>query len=162
MGAIRLTMKGVTKIYANAMKAHEDEVPKAMEQSVNKMAGLYINVAKKNTPVGKHLARYDKKLKKIFRSNSEHMKRSWGLDGPLKKTALSYTRKVGNSASYASYVNDGHIQHPGQYVPLLGKSLKKRWVEGLNMREKAEKAVRDGREKIVRHYLIQAERGLLK
>lgn len=41
--------------------------------------------------------------------------------------------------SYASYVNDGHRQQPGRYVPILGKRLVENWVDGLNMAEKAEK-----------------------
>ena len=35
-----------------------------------------------------------------------------------------------NSTEYASYVEFGHRQRPGRYVPALGKSLKAGWVKG--------------------------------
>ena len=34
---------------------------------------------------------------------------------------------------YASYVEYGHRQEPGRYVPVLGKRLKKSWVQGRHM-----------------------------
>lgn len=70
--------------------------------------------------------------------NSEHMKRSWNA-GAIEQNGREYKIKVFNTASYASYVNDGHRQQPGRYVPILGKRLVDNWVDGLNMAEKAEK-----------------------
>lgn len=70
--------------------------------------------------------------------NSEHMRRSWNA-GTVEREGREYKVKVFNIASYASYVNDGHRQQPGRYVPILGKRLVKNWVDGLNMAEKAEK-----------------------
>ena len=35
-----------------------------------------------------------------------------------------------NPTEYASYVEYGHRQTPGRYVPALGKSLKANWVKG--------------------------------
>ena len=74
---------------------------------------------------------------KVITSDSEHMKRSWKAD-PAKKKGHDYIAKVMNTASYASFVNDGHRQHPGQFVPILGKRLVNGWVNGLHMEEKAE------------------------
>ncbi len=70
--------------------------------------------------------------------NSEHMRRSWNA-GTVEREGREYKVKVFNTASYASYVNDGHRQQPGRFVPILGKQLAKGWVDGLNMTEKAEK-----------------------
>lgn len=42
----------------------------------------------------------------------------------------NYTITVSNSVFYASYVEYGHRQTPGRYVPALGKQLKEGWVEG--------------------------------
>ena len=39
---------------------------------------------------------------------------------------------------YASYVENGHRQTPGRYVPVLGKKLVKSWVEGKHMLEISE------------------------
>lgn len=38
--------------------------------------------------------------------------------------------EIVNPVEYASYVEYGHRQKPGQYVPALGKKLKKGWVKG--------------------------------
>jgi hypothetical protein len=66
---------------------------------------------------------------------------------------------VFNSASYASYVNDGHKQTPGRYVPILGKRLVKGFVDGLNMAEKAaaatEKSAKTVMEDAIKKHLEQ-------
>ena len=47
-----------------------------------------------------------------------------------------YTIEVADPVDYASYVESGHRQKPGRYVPAIGKQLKKSWVEGkLMMKE---------------------------
>lgn len=42
-----------------------------------------------------------------------------------------------NPVEYASYVEFGHRQQPGRYVPALGKRLKKAWVPGQLMMNKS-------------------------
>jgi len=49
---------------------------------------------------------------------------------PVEKHGNSYVVTVANNTEYASYVEFGHRQKPGRYVPALGKSLKANWVEG--------------------------------
>lgn len=49
---------------------------------------------------------------------------------PITKRGLSYVITVKNPTRYASYVEYGHTQTPGRYVPAIGKSLKRGWVDG--------------------------------
>lgn len=57
-----------------------------------------------------------------------------------------YRVTLSNSVSYAMYVDEGHRQHVGQFVPAIkaegadtwGARLKKPWVNGLFFKEKAE------------------------
>lgn len=42
----------------------------------------------------------------------------------------TYTIDVINPMKYASYVEFGHRQTPGRYVPAIGKRLKQSWVNG--------------------------------
>lgn len=83
---------------------------------------------------------------------SEHMRRSWQM-GTITKKGKTFTLPVLNTASYASFVNDGHRQTPGRYVPSIpiiengeiigyGARLKKPFVPGLDITGKAEAAVR--------------------
>lgn len=161
MAKVRVSLKGCQKIYENALKLGDGEVQQAMEKSVATLSGVYLRTAKKNTPVGKKIVRKDPKTGKVYRSNSEHMRRSWDV-GEVEKKALGYSQQVFNSASYASYVNDGHRQRPGRYVPLLGKSLVASWVDGLNITEKAQKAVREASQKVIKRNLHAVEKRLFK
>ena len=52
---------------------------------------------------------------------------------PVEKVGNTYTVTIVNATEYASYVEFGHRQRPGRYVPALGKSLKASWVKGCFM-----------------------------
>ena len=47
-------------------------------------------------------------------------------------------RVIENPVMYSSYVEYGHRQTPGRYVPAIGKRLKASWVEGKYMLKKSE------------------------
>lgn len=108
------------------------------------LAQHYLAEAIANTPVGETKTSSDGK----YRSESEHMRRSWEAER-INDTTV----KVQNTASYASYVNDGHRQQPGRFIPVLGKRLTKSFVKGLHMQEKAEAATRKASDKIMKNAL---------
>lgn len=58
-----------------------------------------------------------------------NLRRSWTIL-PIEKQGNEYIVTLINNAEYASYVEFGHRQKPGRYVPALGKSLKKSWTPG--------------------------------
>lgn len=49
---------------------------------------------------------------------------------PVEKQGDRYVVAVENSAEYASFVEFGHRQQPGRFVPALGRRLKENWVGG--------------------------------
>jgi len=49
---------------------------------------------------------------------------------PVEKQGDNYVVTIVNNTEYASYVEYGHRQRPGRYVPALGKRLKANWVKG--------------------------------
>ena len=57
------------------------------------------------------------------------LRRGWTV-GEVSKIGNTYQIEVINPVIYASYVEFGHRQTPGRYVPALGVKLKKSWVEG--------------------------------
>lgn len=61
---------------------------------------------------------------------------------PVEKVGDSYVVTVVNNTEYASYVEFGHRQKPGRYVPALGKSLTANWVEGQFMLTISEEKLR--------------------
>lgn len=99
-----------------------------------------------------------KQLKRIAKSKkgntyrvltpSEHMQRSWmALD--IRKKGLKQIIPIVNTASYASFVNDGHRQQKGRFVPAIGKRLTKSFVPGKHITDAAEKKVRSKTGKIL-------------
>ena len=91
---------------------------------------------------------------------SEHMRRSWDAE-TVKKQGRTYSVKVFNSASYASYVNDGHRQRPGRFVPAIGKRLVRSWVPGQHMAELAEQKTRRSSKRLLSRIITAyLERGL--
>ena len=58
-----------------------------------------------------------------------NLRRSWQV-GSVVRRGDAFEIEVFNTAEYASYVEYGHRQRPGRYVPALGKRLKNGWVKG--------------------------------
>lgn len=57
----------------------------------------------------------------------------------IARMGNDYIIIVENPVKYASYVEHGHRQEPGRFVPALGKRLKASWVEGKYMLTISEK-----------------------
>lgn len=125
-------------------EALQHNLPSLNENITDNLAQNYLAEAIANTPVGALAISPDGK----YRSDSEHMRRSWEAERINDSTV-----KVLNSASYASYVNDGHRQRPGRFIPVLGKRLTKSFVKGLHMQEKAEAATRRASDTIMKNAL---------
>ena len=67
---------------------------------------------------------------------SGDLRRSWQLKGPFF-AGSDITVELKNSKNYASFVENGHRQTPGRYVPAIGKKLKASWVPGQHFLQKA-------------------------
>lgn len=137
---------------------------------VNELAGRVLRKVKKKTPVGpgvfeviynddgsvKKYKRGKRKgkarLKKVAKGGT--LRRGWNAT-PSERRGGTYEAKVLNNVKYASYVEYGHRQHVGQFVPVLGKRLKKPWVPGQHMLQKAHDEVKKDVEKIVRRRFRQ-------
>lgn len=57
---------------------------------------------------------------------------------PIKKTGNKSEISIINPVHWASYVEYGHRQTPGRYVPAIGKRLKYAWVDGRFMLTESE------------------------
>ena len=123
-------------------------------ETAAELAGRLLTKAKKRTPVGvvpKDL--YDNKKSTVTVTGASGKKRKFasreaaiyqqywaGYTGgtlrdawtilPVEKQGNNYVVTIVNNTEYASYVEYGHRQRPGRYVPALGKSLKANWVKG--------------------------------
>lgn len=57
---------------------------------------------------------------------------------PIVQAGDTFEVEIINPVEYAPYVEYGHRQSPGRYVPAIGKSLKRSWVPGKFMLTKSE------------------------
>lgn len=60
------------------------------------------------------------------------LRRNWTV-GEIQRTGDVYEIEIINPTDYAEYVEYGHRQEPGRYVPAIGKTLKRAWVSGTFM-----------------------------
>lgn len=85
----------------------------------------------KRTPVGEGTtATVGDKTVKVSQGGT--LRRSWKA-GNVENIGEYWTSTVFNPIEYASYVEYGHRQTPGRFVPAIGKKLKRSWVEGQHM-----------------------------
>lgn len=123
------------------------------EAAVRELAARLLALVKKRTPVGKRpenlsvaprtvevVGQSGKKYKMLSREGailSQYwsgyrggtLRQAWTVS-EVRKTGDSYEIEVINPIEYASYVEFGHRQTPGRYVPAIGKQLKRSWVPG--------------------------------
>lgn len=60
------------------------------------------------------------------------LRRSWELNGPDKK-GFKFEMDLANNLEYALYIELGHRQEPGRFVPAIGKRLVADYVPGSYM-----------------------------
>lgn len=132
-----VNLQKLLKQYKNVADRRDiDEIKKRM---CKKLGAIYLKVAKENTPKG--LIQTYTINGKERKTESERMRQKWGA-GKVKVTPTRASIEVFNTTSYASYVDKGHRQNVGQFVPVLGKRLKSPWVEGLHITDKAKRTVK--------------------
>ena len=81
--------------------------------------------------------------------------RAWAQSLPVRHTGNTYEITVSNPVEYASYVEYGHRQEPGRFVPAIGKRLKKSWVEGQHMMTFSEEKIRSIQPQVLERVLAQ-------
>ena len=81
-------------------------------------------------------------------------------EATLAKAGEQYTVTIINNLEYASYVEYGHRQTPGRYVPALGKTLKASWVPGKLMLTISEQEVKALVPSILNDMLYDALKGV--
>ena len=57
------------------------------------------------------------------------LREGWKIDS-VKKIGNDYEVRVYNPVPYAMYVEYGHTQQAGKYIPAINKKLKNSWVQG--------------------------------
>lgn len=97
------------------------DVDKFYEAAIKDIAQRLLARVKQKTPVGV----YEESGK-----NGGTLRRNWTISKNVTKQGTTYSIEIINPIEYASYVEYGHRQEVGRYVPAIGKKLVKPWVEG--------------------------------
>ena len=104
----------------------------AFTESVAKELGArLLRMVKKRTPVGVKPEWVDPDILQKYWSGytGGTLRDAWKVL-PVEKHGNDYIVTIVNDTEYVSYVEYGHRQRPGRYVPALGKRLKESWVPG--------------------------------
>lgn len=112
--AIRVDIKGLDdslKKLKDLPQIFDEELSKAMNDE-----GLdWRDDVRANTPV-----------------DTGDLRRSWVFAG-VEKSGFIFEMDLSNNLEYADYVEYGHRQEPGRFVPAIGKRLKANYVSGYYM-----------------------------
>ena len=151
MGSFNIS--GLKELQKNLNKLQDPD--KFVEACARELAARLLRMVVKRTPVGDYskeiqvVAKRDSKnhkkgdtyQKKVNPSGKKGgtLRRGW-TDGqrvetyaayvPIHHFGNTYVIEIVNPIEYASYVEYGHRQEPGRYVPAIGKKLKHGWVRG--------------------------------
>nr|DAR69606.1 MAG TPA: type I neck protein [Caudoviricetes sp.] len=113
----RMDMSELHKFQAQLQQMTTQEKQKLYEDCLKELAARFLRKVIKRTPV-----------------ISGHLRRGWSalLKDAIRvqKIGSTYRIELVNNTEYASYVEYGHRQTPGRFVPAIGKQLKESWVEG--------------------------------
>lgn len=90
----------------------DSDIDDFIKLATNELAGELMRLAVNKTPV-----------------DSGQLRDRWRMTR-VKKISNGYEVRVINPVEYASFVEKGHRQTPGRYVPAIGKRLKKSFVKG--------------------------------
>ena len=114
------------------MEKLEKEQDAFCRKSAQELAARLLYLVGKRTPVGTipEDAVEDEKIAQQWEGyTGGTLRRGWTASRP-KKGSDGWEIEIINNVIYASYVEYGHRQTPGRYVPAIGKKLKSGWVEG--------------------------------
>lgn len=124
------------------LQANKD---KFAEECIKALAQELLRRVIKRTPVGyygikeQRIAKKDSKNHKkgdvyyVKKGGSDgknggNLRRNWRMK--IHRSGKDYVAVISNAVPYAIYVEYGHRQTPGRFVPALGKRLVKSWVPG--------------------------------
>lgn len=144
---MKKSFAGLSTIIANlqGMQEEQDRIIKRMAQ---RLAQIFLREVKRRTPVGSKpefdtvaVKSENGRKRKFLTATADNaaeywrgyqggtLRRAWVIRG-IRKANGVWTATIFNPMEYASYVENGHRQQPGRFVPALGKTLKASWVEG--------------------------------
>lgn len=124
--------KQLQALQERLQKLQSADLDKFCEACSKELAARLLALVIPCTPVGQYPNDTGKKGGTLRRgwTGGKNAGAAYAQSLPITKTGGTYTIEVINPVEYASYVEFGHRQEPGRYVPAIGKRLKAGWVNG--------------------------------
>lgn len=177
MSRSNVVFKDLEKFQKKLQKLQQEQINEFLESCAKELAARLLAKVIKRTPVGdtrKHIEdvtdengnkvtykrngkshkKGDVKQREVTDHMGGNLRRGWTI-GEIKKDGAYYIIEVINPVEYASYVEYGHRQQPGRYVPAIGKKLKQGWVEGKFMLTISEQELKDAAPEILEKKLMK-------
>lgn len=122
--------------FLKKLHALEKDTDKFYEDCAKELAARLITLCVDKTRVGEHKNEPGidgGTLRRGWTGGKEVDPKIYVQGVEVVKSGTTYTITVINNTPYAAYVEYGHRQTPGRYVPAIGKRLKKSFVPGKRM-----------------------------
>lgn len=108
----------------------DDKCGKFCDDCAKELAKRLLSKVIKRTPVGKTPDDLDDAQREYWAGYSGGTLRRGWTTSPINVMSNEHRIDIINQVEYASYVEYGHRQTPGRYIPALGKRAKQSWVKG--------------------------------
>lgn len=134
-------MSGFEKLQKDLQKL-QTKAPQTAEKCANELVSRLYAMTVKRTPVGDYEDTYDLEYDGdtyfLVMSDKQGgtLRRGWIIRGPYY-FGNNYVCELINPVEYAPYVEYGHRQTPGRYVPAIDRKLTASWVKGYFMLTKS-------------------------
>lgn len=174
--SLSIDMKELEALQKRLDKASKEQCREFFDGCARKLAAGYLGVVIPNTPVGEYPKESGKKGGTLRRGwtadkdvdpEDEEAVEAFAKTLPVTHSAKSHTITVENKAqtadkvNYASYVEDGHRQTPGRYVPAIGKRLVASYVPPQYFAKKSEEAFEPKIPGVVEKYADKFMKGII-
>lgn len=160
----RFSAEGLKKFQKDLAKLSDAQADAFMEGCAKELAARLLSKVIKRTPVGVYPKETGKKggtLRRGWTTGGGASAAGYAAYVPVTHAAGVYTVEIINPTEYASYVEYGHRQTPGRYVPALGKRLKQGWVEGKFMLTISEQELSAIAPRVLEARLLKYMKGLM-
>lgn len=133
-----------------------EQIDAFMESCAKELAARLLAKVIKRTPVGQYPAESGKKggtLRRGWTGGKNQAGSAYAQSLKVHHFGDAYVIEIVNPVEYAPYVEFGHRQTPGRFVPAIGKRLKQGWVEGKFMLTISEEEVQNDAPRVLQNKL---------
>lgn len=144
--SVKVDVRQLERLQKQIEKAATVDIDVFCEDCAKELAARLLRKVIKRTPAGDYSDTYeledDGEAKFLVESGKVGgtLRRGWSMK-QLHHFDDTYGVEIINPVEYASYVEYGHRQTPGRYVPAIDAKLKVSWVKGQFMLTTSEKEI---------------------